>query len=60
MPQHDTAGLDVQILPPTDACRLSLQRAKDGKDTISVPHAERALPHGGLSSGAAGHGQRAP
>jgi isocitrate dehydrogenase len=36
MPQHDTAGLDVQILPPTDACRLSLQRAKDGKDTISA------------------------
>ncbi len=33
---HDTAGLDIQILAPVDAMRLSLQRAKEGKDTISV------------------------
>lgn len=33
---HDTDGLDIQILSPVDATRLSLQRAKDGKDTISV------------------------
>ena len=33
---HDTAGLDIQILAPVDAIRLSLARAKDGKDTISV------------------------
>jgi isocitrate dehydrogenase len=33
---HDTAGLDIQILAPVDAMRLSLTRAKDGKDTISV------------------------
>jgi len=33
---HDTAGLDIQILAPVDAMRLSLNRAKDGKDTISV------------------------
>jgi len=33
---HDTAGLDIQILAPVDAIRLSLQRAKEGKDTISV------------------------
>lgn len=33
---HDTNGLDIQILPPVDAMKLSLQRAKDGKDTISA------------------------
>jgi len=33
---HDTDGLDIQILAPVDAMRLSLARAKDGKDTISV------------------------
>ena len=33
---HDTDGLDIQILAPVDAIRLSLARAKDGKDTISV------------------------
>ena len=33
---HDTDGLDIQILTPVDAIRLSLARAKDGKDTISV------------------------
>lgn len=33
---HDTSGLDIQILPPVEAMKLSLQRAKDGKDTISA------------------------
>ena len=33
---HDTAGLDIHILAPVDAIRLSLTRAKEGKDTISV------------------------
>jgi isocitrate dehydrogenase len=33
---HDTDGLDIRILPPVDAMRESLQRVKDGKDTISV------------------------
>ena len=33
---HDTSGLDIQILPPVEATRLSLERAKAGKDTISV------------------------
>jgi isocitrate dehydrogenase len=33
---HDTNGLDIQILAPVDAMKLSLQRAKDGKDTISA------------------------
>jgi isocitrate dehydrogenase len=33
---HDTNGLDIQIMPPVDAMKLSLQRAKDGKNTISA------------------------
>ncbi|MEG3754007.1 NADP-dependent isocitrate dehydrogenase [Psychromonas arctica] len=33
---HDTTGLDIQILKPVDACKLSLQRVKEGKNTISV------------------------
>ena len=32
----DTNGLDIQILSPTKAMRATLQRARDGKDTISV------------------------
>ena len=32
----DTNGLDIQILAPEAACKASLQRMKDGKDTISV------------------------
>ncbi len=34
--KHDTTGLDIRILPPAEATRLSLERMKDGKDTISV------------------------
>lgn len=33
---HDTDGLDLSIMRPVDAVRLSCQRALDGKDTISV------------------------
>ena len=33
---HDTSGLDIKILPPYEACILSLKRIKEGKDTISV------------------------
>lgn len=33
---HDTAGLDIRILAPADACLFSLERLKEGKDTISV------------------------
>ena len=33
---HDTDGLDLQIMNPDDATRYSLQRCKDGLDTISV------------------------
>ncbi|MDF7799134.1 NADP-dependent isocitrate dehydrogenase [Pontiellaceae bacterium B1224] len=33
---HDTNGLDIQILAPEEATRLTLERAKAGQDTISV------------------------
>ena len=33
---HDTDGLEISIMTPEAATRLSLQRAKDGLDTISV------------------------
>ena len=33
---HDTSGLEIKILPPTEAARLSLERMKAGQDTISV------------------------
>lgn len=34
--EADTQGLDIQILPPEEACLASLKRMKEGKDTISV------------------------
>ena len=33
---HDTNGLDIQVMAPDDAMKHSLQRAKEGKDTISA------------------------
>lgn len=36
LPNHDTKGLDIRILAPAEAMRFSLQRMKEGKDTISV------------------------
>lgn len=33
---HDTTGLDIRILPPAEACRVSLERIVKGEDTISV------------------------
>ena len=33
---HDTSGLDIQIMDVTEAATLSLQRMREGKDTISV------------------------
>ncbi|MHC8406715.1 NADP-dependent isocitrate dehydrogenase [Pseudomonas sp. TMB3-21] len=33
---HDTAGLDIQIMAPVDAMKFTLKRTRDGKDTISV------------------------
>lgn len=34
--EHDTAGLDLQIMSPVDATRHTLARMKQGLDTISV------------------------
>jgi isocitrate dehydrogenase len=36
LPEHDTQGLEIQIKKPLDATRYSLERMRDGKDTISV------------------------
>jgi isocitrate dehydrogenase len=33
---HDTNGLDIQVMSPDDAMKHALQRAKEGKDTISA------------------------
>lgn len=33
---HDTNGLEIHIMSPVDATNFSLDRIKDGKDTISV------------------------
>ena len=33
---HDTAGLEIRILPPVEAMRYSLERIRKGLDTISV------------------------
>ena len=33
---HDTEGLDIQILAPTEATLYTLERTKDGLETISV------------------------
>ncbi|MGY2261186.1 NADP-dependent isocitrate dehydrogenase [Pseudomonas sp. SDO55104_S430] len=33
---HDTAGLDIQIMAPVAAMKYTLQRTREGKDTISV------------------------
>ena len=34
--EHDTQGLDIQIMSPDAATRHTLKRIKDGQDTISV------------------------
>ncbi len=35
LPKHDTNGLEIKIMSPAEACRFSIERMKDGKDTIS-------------------------
>jgi isocitrate dehydrogenase len=35
LPKHDTTGLEIKIMAPADACRYSLERMKESKDTIS-------------------------
>jgi isocitrate dehydrogenase len=36
LPKYDTKGLDIRIMSPAQATRFSLERLKEGKDTISV------------------------
>ncbi len=36
LPEHETDGLDIQILSPEKATQYTLERVKAGKDTISV------------------------
>ncbi len=36
LPNHNTSGLDIQILTPYEATQFTLKRMKAGKDTISV------------------------
>ncbi|MEV6131117.1 NADP-dependent isocitrate dehydrogenase [Streptomyces violaceusniger] len=36
LPEHDTEGLDIKILSPVEAIKLSLERIRRGEDTISV------------------------
>ena len=36
LPNNDTSGLDIRILSPIDATNFTLERIKDGNDTISV------------------------
>ena len=33
---HDTSGLDIRVLAPEEATRVSLERIRKGEDTISV------------------------
>ncbi|GLQ29534.1 NADP-dependent isocitrate dehydrogenase [Litoribrevibacter albus] len=33
---HDTSGLEIKIMEPVEAIRFTLQRVKDGENTISV------------------------
>ncbi len=36
LPEHDTNGLDIEIMSPQDAMNFSLERIRKGQDTISV------------------------
>jgi isocitrate dehydrogenase len=36
LPEHDTGGLELHVLAPVEALRLSLERIRRGEDTISV------------------------
>ncbi|MEV0479309.1 NADP-dependent isocitrate dehydrogenase [Streptomyces sp. NPDC050508] len=36
LPEHDTEGLDIRILAPEEATKLSVERIRRGEDTISV------------------------
>ncbi|MGZ4699213.1 MAG: NADP-dependent isocitrate dehydrogenase [Oryzihumus sp.] len=36
LPEHDTDGLDIRIMSPVEAAKLSVERIRRGEDTISV------------------------
>ncbi|MFJ5680466.1 NADP-dependent isocitrate dehydrogenase [Streptomyces sp. NPDC093097] len=36
LPEHDTEGLDIRVLSPVEATKLSIERIRRGEDTISV------------------------
>jgi len=36
LPDHDTEGLDIRIMDVADAAKLTLERMRNGQDTISV------------------------
>lgn len=36
LPEHDTTGLTIKIMPPVDSIKYTLDRVKAGEDTISV------------------------
>ena len=36
LPEHDTDGLTIEIMPPAEATAYSLERIRKGEDTISV------------------------
>jgi len=36
LPEHDTDGLQIEVLAPAEAAQLSLERIAKGEDTISV------------------------
>ena len=36
LPQHDIEGLDIQIMNVADATKYTLERVKNGEDTVSV------------------------
>jgi isocitrate dehydrogenase len=36
LPEHDTSGLEIQIMKPVDAMKFSLERVRRGENTIAV------------------------
>jgi isocitrate dehydrogenase len=36
LPEHDTTGLQIEIMSPVEATKFSLERIRKGEDTISV------------------------
>jgi isocitrate dehydrogenase len=36
LPESDTQGIEIHVMSPVEATRFSLERIKEGKDTISV------------------------